>query len=114
MRKHRLYAPFIKIDNRWVRATWLFKREDGANFQLPYTALRKESAVRRYQNWLLASAMGETQEIRELRPLTPKQYKEEMERKMPNDGLGDGRMRRFVETEEGSLRIIDETHTDET
>lgn len=106
MRKHRLYAPFIKVGKRWQWATYTMTNE-GVQKTYKFTPFKKETAVRVYQDWLLAYAMGNVEEVRELRPLTDKQWRDywkERGDRIVNDNQGDGRMRRFV----------DDTHTDET
>lgn len=63
-RLKRLYAPYTKVNGKWVRATW----KDGEE----RPAFRKEKAVRIYQDWLLAPFMQGIDEIRELRPIPVK------------------------------------------
>jgi len=66
--KKRLYAPFVKSGNRWIRATYTITNE-GVQKTKEFSGYYKETAVRVYQNWLLQSALGEVGEIRELRPI---------------------------------------------
>lgn len=66
IKKARLYAPHVKVGNRWIRATWPATELIPEH---PMSAYKKETAVRLYQNWLLASALGGTSEERSLRPI---------------------------------------------
>jgi hypothetical protein len=67
---HRLYAPFFRNpgERKWIRLV--------TSVGTPFTPMRKEAAVRRYQSWLLDSAMGNVEQERCLRPLTDAQVKE--------------------------------------
>lgn len=80
----RLYAPFVKQNNRWIRAGYLKPlpactvrdSEAGTISYLPasevwteFGAYSQKQAISIYQSWLLASAIGLTDEIRELRPV---------------------------------------------
>lgn len=69
-KKHRLYGPFFrsKGERKWIRLV----TSDGT----PFSPARLESASRRYQDWLLASALGETDQERCLRPWSDAQVKE--------------------------------------
>jgi hypothetical protein len=70
MKNTRKYAPFVKVANKWIRAT--YPANVGFDFETvgkEYPAYSKQTAIRIYQNWLLASAFGQTTEIRELRPV---------------------------------------------
>jgi hypothetical protein len=58
---YRLYAPFLKRGRRYVRAT----HQDGTEM----SAYKKETAIRIYQSWLLAGALGYVSESRSLRPI---------------------------------------------
>jgi hypothetical protein len=62
-RLKKLYAPFYRKakGDKWIRAT----RTDGYFMQ----AYKKDSAVKIYQDWLLAPFLNGIDEIRELRPI---------------------------------------------
>ena len=64
MRKQRKYAPFVKVGKRWIRAKYNTQEND---CEMP--AMRKDTAIRFYQNWLLAPFLNGVNEIRELRPV---------------------------------------------
>lgn len=74
-RLKRLYAPYIKNEKgKWERAGFQVNVNDvdGAVVvqKVVYTAMFKDAAIRRYQNWLLAPLLGECEyEHRELRPV---------------------------------------------
>lgn len=65
MRNERKYAPFVKVGKRWIRATFTTPE----NTTHEYQPFRKQTAVRIYQNWLLAPFLNGIDEIRELRPI---------------------------------------------
>lgn len=71
MRKQRKYAPFVKQGKRWIRATYQVEsvREPGLMLTFEYTPHTKQSAIVRYQSWLLAPFLNGINEIRELRPV---------------------------------------------
>lgn len=70
----RLYAPFFKKskdDKRWIRATWPAS-DKGLVPEHPRSAYPLNTAIRVYQDWLLAPFMEGIDEIRELRPIPVK------------------------------------------
>lgn len=71
MRKHRKYAPFVKVGKRWYRAGYSkpceYPHNTGMEQKILYNALPKEQAIKVYQNWLLAPFLNGIDEIRELR-----------------------------------------------
>ena len=58
MKNVRKYAPHVKVGNKWQRV-------EGKQ------AYNKATAVRIYQNWLLAPYLQGVNETRELRPVKP-------------------------------------------
>ena len=74
----RLYAPMFKKskdDKRWTWATFTMTNE-GVQKTKRFRPLVKETAIRVYQDWLLAPFLEGVDEIRGLRPITPKQAEE--------------------------------------
>lgn len=77
MKNARLYAPHVKVGNRWRRA----KIQMISGFTLPSgeaMAFRKEVAIEVYQNWLLAPFLQGVDEVRELRPVKPARIRNEV------------------------------------
>jgi len=73
-RMKRLYAPYVQVGKKWQRAGYSVNVNgvDGIPIsqKVIYTAMFKDAAIRRYQNWLLAPLLGECEyEKRELRPI---------------------------------------------
>ena len=73
-RMKRLYAPYVKNEKgKWERAGYSVNVNsvDGIPIsqKVVYTAMFKDTAIRRYQNWLLAPFLDGVDEIRELRPI---------------------------------------------
>jgi hypothetical protein len=73
-RLKRLYAPFFKKskdDKKWIRATFTMTNQ-GIQETKEFRGYKKETAVRVYQNWLLAPYLDGVDEIRELRSIPVK------------------------------------------
>lgn len=74
-RMKRLYAPYVKNEKgKWERAGYSVNVNSvngiPVSQKVVYTAMFKDAAIRRYQNWLLAPLMGDVPyEKRELRPI---------------------------------------------